>query len=272
MADTLILKDRVRNTIQLGESNSREFKPALEGPPNCKKQRPVREICRNIAEPLVGNWPRHRRLQPELLESAEPALADRNLCDLARINRWFGGHRALLQILSDLAEPVEPFTLLDIGAGSGDMGWSIRERFPGSRVTSLDRRSFHLRRAQVPRVAADAFQLPFRHASFDFVLCSSLLHHFPDCRVVELIAALRPFARRALIILDVERHLLPYCFLPLTRWLLNWSQMTVHDGCISVAAAFRPVELQRLAHAAGIAPVSVRRHRPWFRMSLVVST
>ncbi|HLY17333.1 MAG TPA: methyltransferase domain-containing protein [Bryobacteraceae bacterium] len=218
----------------------------------------------------MWKWPRHRRPQPELLETAEPVLADRNLCDLARINRWFGGHRALLQILGELA-PVEPFTLLDIGAGSGDMGWSIGGRFPGSQVTSLDRRRFHLRRAQSPRVAADAFQLPFRHASFDFVLCSSLLHHFSEDQAVELIAALRPFARRALIILDLERHPLPYCFLPVTRWILNWSHMTVHDGCISVGAAFRPMELLRLAHAAGIDPASVRRHRPWFRMSLVVS-
>jgi 2-polyprenyl-3-methyl-5-hydroxy-6-metoxy-1,4-benzoquinol methylase len=209
--------------------------------------------------------------RPELLDSAAPTLASTNLRDLARINRWFGGHRALLQILKTLIDhPMEQFTLLDVGAGSGDMGQCIRVHYPRVTVTSLDRRCFHLSRAGAPRVAADAFQLPFRHGAFDFVLCSSLLHHFPDSRATELISALRPFARRSLIILDLERHLLPYWFLPMTKWLLNWSHMTVHDGRVSVAAAFRPAELLNLARAAGAAPGSIRRHRPWFRISLVV--
>lgn len=63
------------------------------------------------------------------------------------------------------------------------------------------------------------------------------------------------FARRPLIILDLERHPLTYYVLPLTKWYLNWAQMTVQDGCITVGAAFRPVELLDLARAEGAAPV-----------------
>jgi hypothetical protein len=51
-------------------------------------------------------WPRGnlirrsgRILRPELLESAASTLAERNLRDIARINRWFGGHRALICVL-----------------------------------------------------------------------------------------------------------------------------------------------------------------------------
>jgi ATP-dependent DNA helicase RecG len=36
MPDTLILKERIRNTIQIGESHFREFKSALEGSPGKK--------------------------------------------------------------------------------------------------------------------------------------------------------------------------------------------------------------------------------------------
>jgi hypothetical protein len=93
------------------------------------------------------------------LESAEPALADGNLRDIARINSWFGGHRALLRILKDLAPPQKQFSVLDVGAGCGDMGECIRRRFRDAMVVSLDHRSFHLRDAPGPRVAADAFQL-----------------------------------------------------------------------------------------------------------------
>jgi SAM-dependent methyltransferase len=211
-----------------------------------------------------------RVLRPELLESADPTLADRNLCDIARINRWFGGHRALLRVLKALAPPQEPFTVLDVGAGSGDMGQCIRRRFPNATVVSLDHRSIHLRNAPGPRVAADAFLLPFRPNAFDFVLCCSVLHHFPSGQVVELIAELRRFARQALIVLDLERHPLAYHFLPMTRRLFAWSVLTLHDGPVSVAAGFRTNELARLVHATGVNNAAVRRHWPWFRLSVVI--
>ncbi len=54
MTDILLLEERVRNTIQLGESHFREFKSALEGPAQNKKPRSVKDICRDIAEALVA--------------------------------------------------------------------------------------------------------------------------------------------------------------------------------------------------------------------------
>lgn len=54
MSDILLLQDRVKNTIQLGESHFREFKSALQGPPENKKPRLVKDICKDIAEALVA--------------------------------------------------------------------------------------------------------------------------------------------------------------------------------------------------------------------------
>jgi SAM-dependent methyltransferase len=204
------------------------------------------------------------------LEYAEPESADRNLRDLARINRLFGGHRALLRVMRDLVNPDEQFSLLDVGAGSGDMGRCIIRNFRNAKVVSLDHQGFHLRAAPSPRVIADALQLPFAKHAFDFVLCSSVLHHFPDCEVVEMIASLRHVARRALLLLDLERHSLAYRFLPMTRGIFGWSPLTLHDGPASVAAAFRLEELVSLAYAAGSNTVVGRKHRPWFRVSLVI--
>jgi SAM-dependent methyltransferase len=213
---------------------------------------------------------RGRALRPELLECAGPEPADRNLRDIARINRWFGGHDALLRIMRDLVDSREQFSLLDVGAGSGDMGRCITRHFHHAKVVSLDRREFHLHDAALPRVVADALHLPFPKQSFDFVLCSSVMHHFPDCEVVEMIRSLRHHARRALLLLDLERHPLAYRFLPMTRRIFGWSPLTLHDGPVSVAAAFRLEELVSLARAAGANTVAGRKHRPWFRVSVVV--
>ena len=54
MTDILFLKERVKNSILVGESDFREFKSAFEGKPNNKKPRPIKKICEDIAEALVG--------------------------------------------------------------------------------------------------------------------------------------------------------------------------------------------------------------------------
>ena len=208
-------------------------------------------------------------LEQELLETSHPDSARRNLRELVRINRWFGGHRVFAGLLGGLVERHEPFTVLDVGAASGDMGASLSRRYPRAKVVSLDRSTVHLERAQPPRLAADAFQLPFARRSFDFVFCSLFLHHFTDEQIVELLGKFRSIARRAVIAIDLERNPLAYYFLPATRWLFRWHEVTVHDGCASVAAAFRKPELRDLARRAGLGTAHVRRHYPWFRLSLV---
>lgn len=210
-----------------------------------------------------------RILKPELLDTLSPEAARPSLADLVRLNRDFGGHGVLRRLLHPLASPTEPFSLLDIGAASGDMGAAVRELYPQVTVTSLDYLPSHLAAAPPPRVAGDAFHLPFRPKSFDFALCSLFLHHFTNDQVVELLASFGAAARRAVIVIDLERNPIPYFFLPATAWLYRWNKITLHDGPISVEAAFRPGELRELAVRAGLHNAEVRMHRPSFRISLV---
>jgi SAM-dependent methyltransferase len=135
-----------------------------------------------------------------LLECAGPAYADRNLRELASINRWFGGHRALLRVTRVFVHPNEHFSVLDVGAGSGDMAGSLTCHFRNVKVVALDHRASRLRNAPSPRLVAYALRLPFAKHAFHFVLCSSVQHHFPDREVIDMISTLRQFARRALLL------------------------------------------------------------------------
>lgn len=54
MEEVLSLIQRVKNSIQLGESHFREFKTALEGCPGEKKPRKAAAICAQIGEALVA--------------------------------------------------------------------------------------------------------------------------------------------------------------------------------------------------------------------------
>jgi SAM-dependent methyltransferase len=209
-----------------------------------------------------------RRIEPEILDEQTPEAGRRSLRDLVRINRYLGGHQASRQALQTVV-PEGPFTLLDVGAASGDLGDVIRARFPQARVTSLDYRQHHLKQASGSRVVGDAFRLPFARDSFDFVTCSLFLHHFTDPQIVALLRAFGDTARQAVIVNDLERHALAYYFLPATRWIFGWDRITVHDGPISVQAAFTEQELQALALRAGLREIRTRVHRPAFRITMV---
>jgi SAM-dependent methyltransferase len=210
-------------------------------------------------------------IKPELLDHAEPAEARLNLADLVRINRNFGGHSVIRRALAPIASPDESFTLLDVGAASGDSAGVIRELYPGARITSLDCNWVNLGAAPMPKVIADAFEMPFLPGSFDYVLSSLFLHHFRDERVVELLRCFYSLARRAVIVCDLERHVVPYLFLRATKRIFHWRRITVHDGLISVRASFSARELLDLSKAAGIRGARVASYRPAFRLSLVAA-
>jgi len=210
-----------------------------------------------------------RVVEAEMLASASPGEAERCLSDLARINRCFGGHRILQRVFDSLVNRNDVFTVLDFGAASGDAGRAIRKRFRNARVISADISQNHLRGTPEPRIVADAFQPPFGERSVDFVLCCLLLHHFSEQEIVRLIQCLLPLCRRALVVVDLQRHVIPKAFLALTRHLFGWTELTVHDGLISVNAGFRSGDLRRLGTEAGAMRVKERCHLPWFRLSMV---
>ena len=209
-----------------------------------------------------------RRIEPELMDHAPPEVARRNLADLIRINRHFGGHSVLRQMAREVITDGERFTLLDIGAASGDTGRILQALYPQACITNLDYNAVNLRSAPPPKLLGDAFALPLRPGSFDYVMCSLFLHHFTDEQVVDLLKNFYAVARRGLLISDLERNILPYCFLPATRYFLGWDWITVHDGMISVRAAFRKSELLALSRKAGIMNAQAKTHRPAFRISL----
>jgi 2-polyprenyl-3-methyl-5-hydroxy-6-metoxy-1,4-benzoquinol methylase len=210
-----------------------------------------------------------RIIVPEKLDHAGPEEASGNLQDLVRVNKYFGGHAILRRMVAGFMRPDDRFSVLDIGAASGDMGAALRRSYPRAAVTSLDRKADHLRLAAAPKLVGDAFRLPFADDSFDFVFSSLFLHHFSDDEVVQLLANSASIARRAVLAIDLERGPIAYHFMPVTRWLFGWHNLSMHDGPASVQAAFKREELLALAHKAGLAKARAAHHRPWARVSLV---
>jgi len=91
-----------------------------------------------------------------------------------------------------LAKPPAGGSLLDLGAGTGDLAQEAHHQYPGSRITAADFTLGMMQTGQKrsgPRLnfaAADALNIPFANASFDVVVSGFLLRN-----VVNLPLALR---------------------------------------------------------------------------------
>lgn len=220
----------------------------------------------------------------ELLDAGEGTDEDvaRNLSDLRRINRLLGGTRVVIDALSSYlnARDTKRVSLLDVGTGSADIPTAVA-RWCDSRgieplIAALDisERNLRIARARlgigagIKLVRADSLSLPFVERSFDFVTASLFLHHFQDDDVVRLLADFSRVARRAVIINDLVRNLIPYYFARLTGPVLATSFLTRNDGPVSVLRGFTADEMKGLAERAGLRQVEVKRFFP-YRLSLV---
>lgn len=190
----------------------------------------------------------------------------RSLADLRFVDRWLGNRRAftaaVLPFLQGAARP----SILDVGCGSGGVLSGLR-RASGGRALAVgaDLRPLHLTAApaDILRVAADARRLPFPTRSFDVVTACLFLHHFDAPELPDVLRGLYALARRALVVNDLRRALVPYLFGRAFFRALFRSPVSVADGLVSIRRAFLPRELAAAFAAAGIPNVRIRRTFPY---------
>ena len=227
-----------------------------------------------------------RRFDPEWMDRTDnpPEMLKRALDDIHSVNRFLGGSRILVDGVRPflLAAPDDaPFTVLDVGTGGGDIPLALvaeaRRLGRRIRIVAVDRDPSTLayardKTAHAPEIeiqAADAFDLPFANGSFDVVTASMFLHHFPHDDAVRLVSGFRAIARRAVVINDLRRHVVPWAFIALASRVTRRDPMFIHDAPLSVLRGFTGEELVAIARDAGAAAPSIRCPFP-FRLLLCV--
>ncbi len=171
----------------------------------------------------------------------------------------------------------EPISILDVGTGSADVPRAIarwaRRKGLIVKITACDMHSQVARVAQlecadepdIRIIQADITRLPFPTGSFDFAICSLLLHHLAESQVRTALCELRRTARHGVIVSDLVRGWLPYAGVVLATHMLSRNVITRNDGPLSVRRAYTVVEMRKLADEAGY-PDLVLHSRPGFRM------
>lgn len=214
----------------------------------------------------------------------DPRQLEVALDDVARVNRWLGGTRALLRhlpwALATIPGSAEATaTLLDVGTGSADLPRAILGRGDVGpvRIVAVDLHAGTLhvaaRRCRgVDRIAlarADGLALPFRTGSVRAAVLSMTLHHMEGEAQVSILRELARVARGGrVLVAELERSLPNYLgarLMAATLWRRH--PITRHDGPLSVLRSFTPAELLDLATRAGLGSPSVHRH-PFYRLVL----
>jgi ubiquinone/menaquinone biosynthesis C-methylase UbiE len=208
-----------------------------------------------------------RATDPEALDLGVPEHeALRSLADLRFVNRWLGNRRRMAAAVEGLLDGAARPTLLDVGAGSGDVAAYLRRRSGDRlRVVLVDLKRLHLQAApdDLGRVVADVRRVPFPPRSFDVVTASLFLHHFDAPELPGLLQALYALCRRGLVVNDLERSKVPYTFGRVMFPLLFQSRVSIEDGLVSIRRGFTPSELGAGFEEAGIPDVRVTATWPY---------
>ncbi len=226
-----------------------------------------------------------RREAEELLDrdGHDPAELAANLRDIRTVNRLGGGITTVLRHLPGVLSHVPgsgPVEILDLATGCGDIplslaAWADRQRRP-LRLTVTDRSPQILAEARrtlagVPGVTftvCDAREVPMPERSFDIVLCSLSLHHFPPGEAVQVLREMDRLSRTGFILNDIRRCLAGFVAAWGASRVATRNRLTRHDMPLSVLRAYTPDELRALLRRAGIVDTMVTTH-PLFRMAAV---
>jgi ubiquinone/menaquinone biosynthesis C-methylase UbiE len=210
-----------------------------------------------------------------------PEEYERCLSELVFINRFLGDARSLKKTLiheiqnKDLRE----FSVLDVGAGSGEMLRTIakfaRKQKRKSNLCGLElnaRSAVAVLEAsknygEISAVRGNAFSLPFADNAFDYTICTLFTHHFTDENVIKILREMARVSKRKIFIVDLHRHKTAYALYKVFCAAFGISDFVRDDGSLSILRAFKKEELEKLAATANLSEISVKRYFP-FRLVL----
>jgi SAM-dependent methyltransferase len=210
---------------------------------------------------VTGLGERVRRDEQMDDPSLDPAVYDRVLADLSRVNIWTLAARPTLAFLARATRGMTAFRLLDVGFGHGDMlrriaGWARRRGIAADLVgVDLNPRSEVAARAATPPgapiayVTGDYRDLPGR---FDFVVSSLVAHHMSDSELDAFIRFMEVRAERGWMINDLHRHFFAYHGFPWLARLIGAHRIVREDGQLSIARSFRPADWRSILAAADV--------------------
>lgn len=202
--------------------------------------------------------------EPEWMDVAEEVTPEleRDLENLASLNRRFGAYRAVFGKLDPFLRARQPLSILDLASGGGDIPRAVVRRARAMNcpvaVTAVDRQAATIRIAK--KFSGTYPEIKYHQADIldfvpenpvDVVMCNLALHHFTESDAIRILRNIREMAPQAALVTDLCRSRLASMSIVAVTQLFYREPMTRHDARVSAGRAFSFAELDRLVVAAG---------------------
>lgn len=212
------------------------------------------------------------------LDEAPYGEVRESLKDVAAVNRYLSGYRALLCHAKNFLKAHHldrPFTVLDAATGSADqpvvLARLARKMGVPIRIIAIDINAKMLKMAkeeiagypEIRLVQCNILALPFKANGFDLAINNLSLHHFNWGSAVAIIKAVYKSARLGFLINDLHRSRIAHAAIYLLTRIFTRNRLTRYDAPVSVMNAFTPPEFGELARQAGVESFEIHRHFPY---------
>lgn len=198
----------------------------------------------------------------------DPAVHDRALAGLRRLNCAARSHGPIAREVRRLAPAGGEIVLADIATGSGDVALAVashlRTRGLGVTLVLHDMSGHALEQAQrrceaagfaVRCVQGDATANPLpmpEDIGIDVAMCSLFLHHLGEADAARVVANMRALSRVGLVVSDLRRSRTGLALAWLASRTLTRSPVVHVDSIRSVRAGWTMNEFSRLATMASL--------------------
>ena len=196
-----------------------------------------------------------------------PAVYEKVLHDLARVNRFTFTAWPTLAFLRRAVGDAKRFRLMDVGFGDGDVlravsRWAKKRGIQAELVgVDLNEKSVKAARDATPA----GMSIDYRAGDYldqagpwDFIVSSQTTHHMTDEQLLTFLGTMEREARRGWLICDLHRLAFSYWGFPILARLLMVHRIVREDGRLSIARSFRKEDWEAYLQEAGIPLDGVR--------------
>ncbi|MBN2973746.1 methyltransferase domain-containing protein [Roseomonas aeriglobus] len=195
------------------------------------------------------------------------------LGDLAQVNTVTLAARATLAFLEQMSRGATSLKILDVGFGDGDMLRRIA-RWAQRRGITVELAGIDLNPSSAPAARAHTpsdMAIDYRTGDYgdlagegwDAIVSSLVAHHMTHDQLVAFLRFMEAEATRGWLINDLHRHGFAHAAWPWLARAFRWHDIVRHDGHLSIARSYRPMEWPPILAEAGIADARVRRVFPF---------